>query len=264
MGFYVQAFDCRESDRQRLHGAAFERLMGVRGGATAVTLQLGVATIEILEFDRPGRPYVPKLSPYDGEFQHFALVVADMERAFARLSSVGGWTAITRDGPQRLPASSGGVQAFKFRDPDGHPLELLSFERGALPERWRDPPNGRLFQGIDHSALSCANAATSIAFYGSMGLAVAGRSFNHGLEQERLDGVSAPRLDVIALAPAIASPHVELLCYRERESGRLAEMQSNDVAATRIIFRCDGPLSSGGTERLMLDPDGHHVLVSTT
>ncbi len=43
-------------------------------------------------------------------------------------------------GPERLPARSGGVSAFKFRDPDGHPLELLAFPPEAVPPIWRDRP----------------------------------------------------------------------------------------------------------------------------
>ena len=138
--------------------------MGVRGGATSVTSRLGIASIELLEFDHPGNPYAPNLSPFDNEFQHFALVVDDMGIAFSRLSSVAGWSAISTAGPQRLPAGSGGVTAFKFRDPDGHPLELLSFPQGQVPDHWRNQPSGRLFLGVDHSAVSCANAARKHRF----------------------------------------------------------------------------------------------------
>ena len=49
---------------------------------------------------------------------------------YARLSAHAGWTTISTDGPQLLPASSGGVTAYKFRDPEGHPLELIAFPPG--------------------------------------------------------------------------------------------------------------------------------------
>ena len=98
-------------------------------------------------------------------FQHFAIVVADMALAYRRLCSVSGWTAISIDGPQRLPPSSGGVSAFKFRDPDGHPLELLAFPDGRWPAQWRARSNGDLALGIDHSAISVSDSARSIAFY---------------------------------------------------------------------------------------------------
>ena len=230
----------------------------------SVTLQLGDASIEILEFDHPGRPYVQDLSPDDNEFQHFALVVKDMGAAFSRLSALTGWSSISTAGPQQLPASSGGVEAFKFRDPDGHPLELLGFHKDKTPNHWRDLSGERLFLGIDHSAMSCSNAAASIDFYREMGLQLTSQSFNQGIEQECLDGIPTPQLDVFALAPQAPTPHVELLYYRNRAMGRASSIQSNDIAATRLIFERDTTPSSGATETLILDPDGHHLLVTST
>jgi catechol 2,3-dioxygenase-like lactoylglutathione lyase family enzyme len=259
--FFVGVFDCHEVARERCSGVAFERLMGVRGGATSVTLRLGIASIEMLEFDHPGNSYAPNLSPFDNEFQHFALVVDDMGIAFSRLSSVGGWSAISTAGPQRLPASSGGVTAFKFRDPDGHPLELLSFPQGQVPDHWRNQPSGRLFLGVDHSAVSCANAGRSIDFYRQIGLKVTARSFNQGIEQQCLDGIPTPQLDVIALAPAVAAPHVELLCYRHRDAGRTSSIRSNDISATRLIFDRAPESLADPVDALIFDPDGHHLLI---
>ena len=262
--FFVLAFDCHEVARERCSGCAFEQLMDVRGGAASVTLRLGDTSIEILEFDHPGNPYVPNLSPFDNEFQHLALVVDDMDAAYSRLSSVAGWSAISSNGPQRLPASSGGVRAFKFRDPDGHPLELLSFPQDQGPDHWRNQPSAGLFLGIDHSAISCAKAAQSIDFYRNIGLEVSARSFNHGIEQQCLDGIPMPQLDVIALSPAARTPHVELLCYRNRDGGRTLPIRSNDISATRLIFdRVAAPLADP-TDALIFDPDGHHVLIRAT
>jgi catechol 2,3-dioxygenase-like lactoylglutathione lyase family enzyme len=258
--FYVLAFDCHEVARERRSGSEFAQLMGVHGAAKSVTLRLGAATIEILEFDHAGAPYAPNLLPFDNEFQHFALVVSDIGAAFSRMSSIAGWSAISHAGPQQLPAGSGGVKAFKFRDPDGHPLELLAFPQDRIPDGWRDRPNGSLFLGVDHSALSCANAVDSIDFYRTIGLKVTARSFNHGIEQERLDGIPTPQLDVIALAPAVPTPHVELLCYRNRHE-RATFMRSNDTSATRLIFQRAGPPSAQTIDALIFDPDGHHLLI---
>lgn len=262
--FFVLAFDCHEVVRERCSGSGFEQLMGVRDGATSVALRLGGSSIEILEFDHPGNPYVPNLSPFDNEFQHFALVVADMDAAFSRLSSVAGWSPISSAGPQQLPASSGGVKAFKFRDPDGHPLELLAFPQGQVPEHWRNQPSGRLFLGIDHSAVSCSDAAQGIDFYRKIGLQLTARSFNHGIEQQCLDGIPTPQLDVIALAPAAPTPHVELLCYRNRDGGRKSSIRSNDISATRLIFQRSAAPSAGPANALIFDPDGHHLLIRAT
>lgn len=261
VGFWVSAFDCHEVLRERRSGPKFEHLTGVRGGATSVTLALGDTSIEILEFDHPGNPYMTNLSPFDNEFQHFALVVDDMDAAFSRLSCVAGWSPISSAGPQQLPASSGGVKAFKFRDPDGHPLELLGFPQNQVPEQWRNQPSGSLFLGIDHSAVSCANVAQSIDFYRKIGLEVTARSFNQGIEQQRLDGVPTPQLDVIALAPAAPTPHVELLCYRNRVE-RKASIRSNDSSATRLIFQRAAAPGPEPADTLIFDPDGHHLLIT--
>ena len=42
---------------------------------------------------------------------------------------------ISPDGRVRLPDNSGGVTAYKFRDHDGHPLELLEFPQGRIPSQ---------------------------------------------------------------------------------------------------------------------------------
>jgi hypothetical protein len=110
--FYQAAFDCRLLNTDRLEGAVFETLMSVRGGAYRISLSLGREIIEILQFDSPGRPYVNPLSPIENSFQHFALVVSDMDTAWRRLSRLSGWTALTTGGPQLLPPATGNVRAF--------------------------------------------------------------------------------------------------------------------------------------------------------
>jgi catechol 2,3-dioxygenase-like lactoylglutathione lyase family enzyme len=226
------------------------------------TLGLGREIVELLQFDSTGRLYPDGASASDLCFQHFAIVVADMAEAYRRLCSVSGWTAISIDGPQRLPPSSGGVSAFKFRDPDGHPLELLAFPDGAWPEPWQARSNGDLALGIDHSAISVSDSARSIAFYESLGLQLAGRSLNVGDEQARLDGVTHPHVEVTALTPRRATPHVELLCYRAAVTHESISLRSNDVAATRLIFEAGGAASGNkGNRQALIDPDGHHLVI---
>jgi catechol 2,3-dioxygenase-like lactoylglutathione lyase family enzyme len=212
----------------------------------------------MLEFERPGRPYPAHLSPFDNEFQHFAIVVSDMAAAFDRLRATTGWTAISTAGPQRLPDASGAVTAFKFRDPDGHPLEFLAFPAGRVPPAWRSAADQALFLGIDHSAVSVADAARSIAFYQRLGLRVTATSFNHGIEQQLLDGVDDPQVDVIGLAPAEPTPHVELLCYRN-VARRHSDIQPNDLFASRLIFERDASGLASLEAEVLVDPDGHYL-----
>ena len=134
-----------------------------------------------------------------------------MDAAHAQLCAAGDFTAITREGPQRLPPNTGSVTAFKFRDPDDHPL--LYFPPAGAPPRWRNPATGLVFLGIDHSAITVADTASSLAFYQRRpGLTVTGRSLNRGIEQARLDNTPGAIVEVTALSPADAdSPRVELL-----------------------------------------------------
>jgi catechol 2,3-dioxygenase-like lactoylglutathione lyase family enzyme len=260
--FYRRVLGFRLLESERRSGTDFERLMGVTGGASAISLGLGDDVVECLQFDRPGRPYPADAVSSDLRFQHFAIVVADIDLAYQKLVSIGGWTAISIDGAQHLPASSGGVAAFKFRDPDGHPLELLAFPDGQMPAHWKARANGNLFLGIDHSAIGVADSAASIAFYEALGLRVAARSLNTGLEQERLDAVSDAEVEVTALEPEQATPHVELLCYRSVARGERTVVGSNDVAATRLIFDVNAPSSARATSQALIDPDGHRLVIS--
>jgi catechol 2,3-dioxygenase-like lactoylglutathione lyase family enzyme len=229
--FYQNALDFRLLGTERRSGGEFELLMGVDGGASVVTLGLGDEVVELLQFDRPGRLY-PK---------------------HANSST---------DGPQQLPASSGGVTAFKFRDPDGHPLELLEFPKDRIPAHWQARSQGNLFLGIDHSAIVVSDSATSIAFYEGLGLRVAARSLNVGQEQERLDAVRHVQVEVTALEPEQATPHVELLCYRSVTQGESSVIRGNDVAATRLMFHVDWSSAESVTPQGLIDPDGHHLVIS--
>lgn len=232
------------------------------GIAGRISLGLGSEIIELQQFDRPGRPYPLGAAASDLCFQHFAIVVADMTTAYQRLCSVGGWSAISTEGPQRLPPSSGGVEAFKFRDPDGHPLELLAFPEHRMPQHWKARSKDELFLGIDHSAISVSDSMRSIAFYETLGLRVASRSVNSGSEQARLDGLTEPLVEVTALASAQATPHVELLCYRSDASARKLELKSNDVATTRLVFDAiRSPDAKAASLQSLIDPDGHHLVL---
>jgi catechol 2,3-dioxygenase-like lactoylglutathione lyase family enzyme len=260
--FYQQALGFRRLATGRRSGPDFERLTGFVGGADSITLGVGDEVVELLQFDRPGRPYPGAATSSDIFFQHFAVVVTDMRLAYQMLSAVAGWTAISTDGPQTLPSSSGGVTAFKFRDPDGHPLELLAFPEGKSPERWKARSKSDLFLGIDHSGISVSDSERSIAFYEALGLRVAARSLNTGSEQERLDAVRDAQVEVTALELAQITPHVELLCYRSVQRSENIVVRGDDVAATRLVFEVDGS-SSGGVmnSQTLLDPDGHHLTI---
>jgi len=261
--FYEAAFGCRAIAADRLAGPDFERLMDVTGGAERITLKLGREIMELVQFDVPGAPYPRPWSSSDLVFQHLAIVVADMPRAFQRLSTVDGWMPISRGGPQRLPASSGGVTAFKFRDPEGHPLELLAFPEGG--SNWPAVPSNEVCLGVDHSAIGVSDSSASIAFYEKIGLTVTGRSFNHGSAQERLDDVPDAAVEVTALTPRRPVPHLELLCYRTPRRRLATVRKANDIASTHLIFAISRAVNAAdrtSAVRSIRDPDGHAFLIA--
>ena len=265
VAFYESALGFREIAVEHLSGARTQERFGVAGRALRVTMELGAQRIKLLQFiDQPGHDYPADSSASDLVFQHFAIVVTDMSAAMMQLSQVSGWTPITRGGPQQLPASSGGVTAFKFRDPEGHPLELLAFPPDHTPARWKDLPSPSPFLGVDHSAISVAEGGRSAAFYESLGLKVSQRSMNDDPAQARLDHLEHPVAEVIAMQPAQPTPHVELLCYHHADRGRL-HLHANDVAATCLVFEpaqgSSRPEACRAPVHDLVDPDGHRLAI---
>lgn len=214
---------------------------------------------ERIEFARTGST-ASALAPSNATaFQHLAIIVSEMDEAMRRLRSVEGWTAISQAGPERLPASSGAVTAFKFRDPDGHPLELLAFPDDAAPAPWQSRDG--LFRGIDHTAITVADTERSVAFYRDLGFEVSSRGVNTGDEQARMDGVENPTVDVTGLTPSGGSPpRLELLCYRM--PGTIQRpVEHDDGLATRILLSADEPAAEGPLPRSIVDPDGHRLVL---
>ncbi len=279
--FYVDALGFTQVAVEERSGAAFSRLMGIDAArARAATLRLGRQEVELLAFAGPGAPYPSDSASSDLRFQHLAIVVRDMRSAYARLAASRGWTPITRPEPQQLPARSGGVLAFKFRDPEGHPLELLEFPRDRTPAAWRTADAADPCLGVDHSAITVADSARSVDFYRRLfGFSVAARSLNRGPEQARLDGVPAAVVEVTALGHPAAGPlHLELLCYRPPATQQRPQLNSSDIAATRLVIEVDdlptlaeriesAPAdfvsrgvvvqADGRPAALLRDPDGH-------
>ncbi|MGI4746942.1 MAG: VOC family protein [Janthinobacterium lividum] len=242
--FYVETLGFMPGKTVRTTAAPY----GVEGQATVRRLRLGQQEIELVGFDEAGASYPEDSTSHDGWFQHLALVTTDMAAAYARLSANTDWRTITTGGgPVTLPHSSGGVTAFKFRDPEGHPLELLEFPAGA----------GKPHAGIDHSAIVVAHAEQSAAFYKSLGLTVSSRSVNLGPEQDALDAAPDVQVDVTGLSPPQATPHIELLVYRT-PAIRPGAVGPADIACTRSVLIPSDPAGAG---RMLVDPDGHRVML---
>jgi catechol 2,3-dioxygenase-like lactoylglutathione lyase family enzyme len=264
--FYEAALGFRRVAVEHLSGVQVQEHLVACGRVLRITLELGAQRVTLLQFvDQPGRAYPFDTDASDRIFQHFAIVVADMSAAMAHLSRATGWTPITVGGPQQLPASSGAVIAFKFRDPEGHPLELLAFPAAHVPECWRHIQSHTPFLGIDHSAICVADSARSVAFYEALGLTVSHRSVNDGPAQARLDDLDRPVVEVTAMSADQDTPHLELLCYRNANTSDVHDLRTNDVAATWIVFERDTRSPRSDADRMLIqnrvDPDGHHLAI---
>jgi catechol 2,3-dioxygenase-like lactoylglutathione lyase family enzyme len=263
----------------------FELLSGVFGArARIVTLALGDERLELTEFRAPrGRPIPGDARSNDRSFQHVAIIVSDMDRAYRRLREAGVEHGST--GPQTLPAwnrGAAGVRAFYFRDPDRHFLEVLSFPADKGLPKWHVTGDA-LFLGIDHTAIVVDDTDASLAFYrDTLGFVVAGESENYDLEQEHLNNVFGARLRITALR-ASGGPGIELLEYLAPRDGRPAPVdeRANDIGhwqttlvadsldpvlplarAHRLSLVSPGPVAlppgfGFSAAALVRDPDGH-------
>lgn len=243
--FYRDALSFTPVDTVDASGPKVARLVGVFGARMRIVrLRLGQETIALAEFlTPPGRPIPPDARSNDLWFQHIAIVVRDMGRAYERLREYG--VQHISAAPQTLPASipaAAGISAFYFRDPTGNPLELIHFPPDKGADRWQRPTDA-LFLGIDHTAVATADTEASLAFYRDrLGFTVAGGSVNRGLEQERLTGVFGARVRITALRPPGGGIGVELLDYQAPSTGRPmpADTRANDLWHAHIRAQTAG------------------------
>lgn len=220
--WYRDVLTFQKISEVELAGEAQEHLQGVFGLRMRVArMQLGNEFIELTEYLAPqGRPIPVDSRSNDRWFQHVAIIVSDMDRAYAQLRAHK--VAHASSGPQTLPdwnKSAGGIRAFYFKDPDGHVLEILQFPPDKGAKKWHGATD-RLFLGIDHTAIVVDDTDASLKFYrDALGLEVAGESENFGVEQEHLNNVFGARLRITSLRPK-AGPSIEFLEYLAPRNGR--------------------------------------------
>jgi catechol 2,3-dioxygenase-like lactoylglutathione lyase family enzyme len=271
-------------------GDEFEHLEGVFGARMRIVrMQLGNEYLDLTQYlAPPGRPIPADSRSNDLWFQHIAIVVRDMDKAFQRLRAL--QVKFVSTGPQTLPASikaAAGIKAFYFRDPDQHNLEIIYFPAGKGDPRWQEKTD-KLFLGIDHTAIGISNTDASLKFYHNLlGLRKAGESENFGTEQEHLNQVFGAHLLITGMR-SDSGPGIEFLEYLTPRDGRPrpADVRANDIVhwqtmiATndvdelanrlrdaRVHFVSPGvvaiPKGKAGFSKgvLVSDPDGHDVLL---
>ncbi len=231
--FFSKVLNFQKVAESELYEAQYDRLTGIFGARVRVaTMKLGRETITLTEYlTPPGRPIPSDSRSNDLWFQHIAVVVRDMDSAFARLQQFKVKPISTA--PQRIPdwnRTAAGIRAFYFRDPDNHPLELIYFPAGKGDPRWQAKTDA-LFLGIDHTAIAVGDTQASLQFYhGLLGLGVAGESLNHGIEQEHLNHVFGARVQITGLR-APDGPGIEFLEYLTPRDGRIypQDARPNDL-----------------------------------
>src|SRR5712671_4347956 len=200
--FYSKVLSFEKVSDTEVDGSGYEHLEGVFGlRMRTARMRLGDEFIELTEFLAPkGRPAPVDTRANDRWFQHIAIITSDMERAYKRLREYK--VEHASSGPQRLPdwnKNAGGIQAFYFRDPDGHFLEVLAFPPDKGNAKWHRGSKD-LFLGIDHTAIVISDTDASLRFYrDALGLKIVGESENYGPEQERLNNVFGARLRITTL-----------------------------------------------------------------
>jgi catechol 2,3-dioxygenase-like lactoylglutathione lyase family enzyme len=293
VAFYENVLGFQKELEEEDAGAPYEALTGVFALRTRTSrVRLGQECLELTEYLGPkGRSFPVDGRANDRSFQHVAIVVADMDRAYARLRAAK--VEHASSGPQRLPdwnPNAGGIRAFYFRDPDRHVLEVIWFPPGKGDPRWRAHAGRALFLGIDHTAIVVADTEASVRFYrAALGLVVAGGGDNHGDEQAHLNGVEGAHLRITTLR-STRGPGIELLEYLAPTDGRPYPLDArpNDLVhwqTTLFAERLEGVASAataaGGKvvsrhvaelpgsqlgiarELLIRDPDGHALLLAT-
>ena len=233
VNFYTGVLGFKKVSDHEYKGDPFEKLEGVFGlNIRVVRLQLGDEFIELTDYLTTGGRAIPEdAKSNDLFFQHIAIVVSDMDQAFQQVKKYN--VEFVSTAPQTLPKSipaAEGIKAFYFHDPDGHNLELIFFPKGKGQEKWQHT-DGKIFLGIDHTAIGVSSSDNSHQFYNAiLGIERKGDSWNKGIEQEHLNNVEGASLHITGYRAA-AGPGIEFLEYLKPGPGKMypADSRADDL-----------------------------------
>src|ERR1043166_4720593 len=140
--FYTKVLPFEKVSESKTTPGAADELLGLNGTQLrSAELKLGDERITLTEHLRnKGRPIPPDSRSFDHWFQHIAIVVSDMDKAYDHLAA--NKVKHVSSAPQTLPEwnkNAGGIKAFYFRDPEDHVLEIIWFPKGKGDPRWQTP-----------------------------------------------------------------------------------------------------------------------------
>jgi catechol 2,3-dioxygenase-like lactoylglutathione lyase family enzyme len=220
--FYRDVLGFNKIGDNEFNGEVYEKLNGVFGlNIRVVRMQLGDEFIELTDYLTAGGRSIPEdQKSNDLFFQHIAIVVSDMDKAFQQLKNNN--VEFVSTAPQTLPATNvaaAGIKAFYFHDIDNHNLELIYFPKGKGNPKWQSS-NNKIFLGIDHTAIGVSNTENSQKFYQDLlGIERKGDSWNFGAEQEHLNNVEGASLHITGFR-ATEGPGIEFLQYLKPGPGK--------------------------------------------
>lgn len=287
--FYHDVLTFNRVKETTIANAEAQLLFGISDNDMTVKvleMQLGSETIQLMQFvNAPNAKAIPADSKSnDLWFQHIAIVVSDMNKAYDKLKTAK--VTYVSSSPQTLPdyiPAASGISAFYFRDPDGHNLEVIYFPKEKGNPKWQQPTD-KIFLGIDHTAIGIEETDRSLSFYqNALGLVVGGNSENYGPEQEHLNQVFGAHLLITGLH-SDAGFGVEFLDYIAPPGGRQypADSKPTDLWHWHITIIVDNAnalyktlsqknytmISNGvvtfNDEKsfIVRDPDGHAILLT--
>jgi len=287
--FYEKVLHFKLVSNDTIQSEEYSSLVNVKNAVVhLVKLKLGDERIELIDFIYPeGKGYPEDSHSNDFWFQHIAIITSNMDGAYAwlKLNDVKNISVE----PQRLPdwnKNAGGIKAFYFQDPDGHPLEILEFPPDKGNAKWHKKSN-QLFLGIDHTAIAVSNTDESLKFYRDvLGMEVGDESENYGIEQSRLNNVEGAHLKITGLHSDFGFG-IEFLNYLTPKGGRSnpENINANDLVhwqtklSTKNIDELFSKIKNAGYQTytgiitmnknyagfskgfIVKDPNGHRLLI---
>ena len=287
--FYEKVLHFKLVSNDTIQSEEYSSLVNVKNAVVhLVKLKLGDEQIELIDFIYPeGKGYPEDSHSNDFWFQHIAIITSNMDGAYAwlKLNDVKNISVE----PQRLPdwnKNAGGIKAFYFQDPDGHPLEILEFPPDKGNAKWHKKSN-QLFLGIDHTAIAVSNTDESLKFYRDvLGMEIGGESENYGIEQSRLNNVEGAHLKITGLHSDFGFG-IEFLNYLTPKGGRSnpENINANDLVhwqtklSTKNIDELFSKIKNAGYQTytgiitmnknyagfskgfIVKDPNGHRLLI---
>ncbi|MEP7256033.1 MAG: VOC family protein [Ferruginibacter sp.] len=287
--FYQDVLGFKKVSDNEFSGKEYENLEGIFGlNIRIVRMQLGDEFIELTDYLTAGGRSIPEdQKSNDLFFQHIAIVVSDMDKAFEQLKKFN--VEYVSTSPQTLPVTNvaaAGIKAFYFHDVDDHNLELIYFPKGKGNSKWQTY-NNKIFLGIDHTAIGVSSTENSQKFYQDiLGIERKADSWNSGTEQEHLNNVEGASLHITGFRAA-AGPGVEFLQYLKPGPGKnypadtraddiwfwQTTLFTNDAEALYNKLKTSGYtfISKGivhinvngvhSKSFIVRDPDGHAILI---